>query len=89
MNGVRLSKCPKISCPDSVELVKNIRQEGSSERMCERPDQLWQLVVEQNLDAWVEHDPAARALVLERLRERCLKVWPQLGGGALSFSCVH
>ena len=31
----------------------------------------------------MEHDPAARALVLEGLRERCLKVWPQLGEGAL------
>ena len=68
---------PKISRRDSVEMVKNIHWERSSERMCEQsesPDQLWQRTVERNLDAWVEHDLAARAIVLERLREWCLKV---------------
>ena len=84
---------PKFSCRDSVEMVKNVPhpQERSSGRMCESPDQLWQHEVEQNLNlvAWVGHDPAARALVLERLRERCMRVWPQLGGVAPSFSCVH
>ena len=76
---------PKFSCWDSVEMVKNIPQERSSERMCESPDQLWQRTVEQylNLDACVEHDPAAGALVCERLRGRCEKVRPQLGGGAV------
>ena len=73
---------PKISRRDSVEMVKNIPQERSSERMCESPDQLWQRKVEHDLtlDACVEHDPAARALVLKRLRERCAKFWPRLGG---------
>ena len=61
---------PKISCRDSVEMVRKSPQERSSERMCESPDQLWHSIVEQNLDAWVGQDPAARALVLERLRER-------------------
>ena len=47
----------------SRPMVKNIPQERSSEGMCESPDQLWQRKVEQNLnlDAFVEHDPAARA----------------------------
>ena len=68
----QIIEAPKISCRDSVEMVEQ----------SETPDQLWQRLLEQyiNLDACVEHDPAARALVCERLRERCLKVWPQLGG---------
>ena len=42
--------------------------------------QLWQrVVVDQNIDAWVVHDPAARALVTERLREGCLKFWATVG----------
>ena len=57
---------PKISCRDSVEMVKNIPQERSSERMCESPDQLWQRKVEQNLDVWVGHDLAARDLAHTR-----------------------
>ena len=71
---------PKTSCWENAEVAKHIHQERSSERMCESSDQLWHRIVEQDLN---------RALDSKGLRDRCEKVWPQLGGGASSFSCEH
>ena len=81
----RIIEVPKIACQKSVEAVKSIPQERSSERTCEQSevikvtsseDQLWQRTVEQNLDdTW--HEPASRFFV--RIRERMEKVEKEEG----------
>ena len=62
---------------DLVEEDKTSPLERISGRKCEQSevikvtsshDQIWQRTVEQNLDDWIEHEPASR--FFERIRER-------------------
>ena len=75
VNRAELTKCPRPRAR-SVQVVKSIPQDRSSERRCEQSDvikvtssqnQIWQRTVEQNLDdTW--HELASRSL--KRIREK-------------------